>query len=407
MADDLSKLFAGIKKELKGAVRISRMGDIKTPYEDRLPFGLIGLDAALMGGLPRGTVNELFGVDGAGKNLLANMLAAQVQKRWGEAANILYLSFGYAADRNFMRKCGVVVPFSDDELERQGIDPKSATEGQRGASLGNLMSFGLSNVDLASDKPAEALLTSVVRVLESSKFQLIIIDEYASGETGDDVKKGLHEVARVATWANLVTQFSKKIYTALRMLTDDDGPNASLILVLQPVRAQLDAQKAKWDPFIIPSGHALKHQKAIDIHLSPAGGITIGQGETREKLGKHIKWKVGKGKFGLSEGAEGEFDFYFYQPDGTGGVDQTSALADAAKMWGTLERRGIKYYILDYDEGIEGVKEVKNSKGDIEVPKKTGLEAVTDRLKESPELFKELWDATLHAIQTGKMYGSE
>lgn len=384
MAKDLSGLLGKIQKELGGAIDVTPMGELETPYADRLAFGLVDLDAALKGGLPRGTLCQLFGPDGVGKNMLAYMLMAQAQERFGDDVNILYMSFGYAADAGFMRKCGVKIAHSDSELRQAGIDPTTATSLQHGATVGNVLTFGITDKDLAAEQPAEALLTAAIRSVESCDMHLVIIDEMASGETGDDVKKGLHETVKMATWASLVTQFSRKLYTALRKKDEEGHPNATTLLALQPVRANMDAYSAKFRPHNIPSGHALKHLKAIDIHLSPAGFIT--EGSDREKVGKKVKWKIDKGKFGLSEGAEGDFEFRFFGPNGTGGIDQVELLADTAAAWGTILRRGANYYILDYDNPVKGRDEMLKY------------------LREQDGIREELRVATLHAACTDTPY---
>lgn len=387
MAKDLSALLGTIQKELGGAIDVTPMGELETPYADRMPFGIFDMDAALKGGLPRGTLCQLFGPDGVGKNLLAYMLMARAQERWGDDVNILYMSFGYAADTPFMRKCGVRIAYSDSELQQAGIDPATATDLQRGRTVGNVLTFGITDKDLAAEQPAEALLTAAIRSVESCDIHLVVIDEMASGETGDDVKKGLHETVKMATWASLVTQFSRKLYTALRKKDAEGHPNSTALLALQPVRANMDAYSAKFRPHNIPSGHALKHLKAIDVHLSMAGFLT--EGSDREKVGKKVKWKIDKGKFGLSEGAEGEFEFRFFGPGGTGGIDQVELLADTAAAWGTILRRGANYYFLDYDNAVKG------------------RDAMLAYLRDQDELRAELSEATMHAACTSTPYARQ
>jgi RecA/RadA recombinase len=343
----------------------------------------MNLDADTGGGFPGGTICQIFGPEGAGKNLLANHLMAQAQRANGMHSNILYVSFGYMPDVPFMRLCGVKVHKTDVELEQMGIDPETATLEQRGEQIGNLIFINITDNTLAHEQPSEVIFESVRTLLASCRFQMIVIDEMASGETKDDVAKGLEEAPKVATWANLVTQFTKKVYTALRHVDEEGNPNATLIAVLQPVRANLDTNTSKFQKYVQPSGHALKHAKAIDIEVSFAGVLRKGD----EKIGKKIKYKVIKGKFGVSEGAEGELQFIFFDRQGNGGIDPVPILANMAKVAGTVISRGAFHYILDYDERIEG-----------------GLDpGVIGVLRNSPELVTELTAATLKALQTGEV----
>ena len=384
MAKDLTALIKSITKDLGASVVISQMSEVETPYHMRVPFGIMDLDAAMCGGWPRGTVNQLFGPDGTGKNLLVNHNMAQVQHIFGDDSNILYMTFGYRPDVDFMRKCGVKIRKTRAELEAIGVDPSKATVEQLGEQIGNVYFLDISSNDEANEHPAESLFTAAVRLIESGEFQLVVIDEMASGETKDDVVKGLHENVRMATWASLVTNFVKKVYTALRHKDVDDKPNGTCIVVLQPVRANTDAYSSKFNPWVIPSGHALKHAKAIDVHLSPAGYEV--KGSDREKIGKKIKWKISKGKFGLSEGAEGEFTFLFYDAAGNGGIDLVRILANTAKAYECITRRGANHYILDYDESVSG-----------------GFEGVIEYMKKHPEVAEEVRLAVLRAVTTGEV----
>jgi len=384
MPKDLSALIKSVTKGLDASVTISQLAQVETPYHERIPFGLMDLDAALCGGWPRGTVNQIFGPDGTGKNLLVNHNMAQVQRIYGDESNILYMTFGYRPDVDFMRKCGVKLHRTKSELEALGIDPSKATAEQCGEQIGNVYFVDISNSDEANEHPAESIFTAAVKLVESGEFQFVVIDEMASGETKDDVVKGLHENARMATWASLVTNFVKKIYTALRHKDAEGKPNGTCVVVLQPVRANTDAYTSRFNPWTIPSGYALKHAKAIDVHLAPAGFEV--KGSDKVKVGKKVKWKVGKGKFGLSEGAEGEFTFMYFDAAGNGGIDTIRILANTAKAHECITRRGANHYILDYEDSVSG-----------------GFEGVIEFLRNHPEVAEEVKTAVMRAVATGEV----
>jgi hypothetical protein len=157
----------------------------------------------------------------------------------------------------------------------------------------------------------------------------------------------------------------------------DGEINKTCLIVINPVRANMNMMSAKFNPFSQSGGHALKHAKAVDLHLKPAGYIRKGKGGS--KSGKDIAWKIMKGKHGVSEGAEGKYAFHFNK-----GVDLIADLANTAKAYGTLKNAGRYYYILDYEDRIEG-----------------GIEGVTAILKESPSLVEELREATIAAAHEG------
>tara|TARA_Y100000310_G_scaffold315809_2_gene366813 strand:- start:4739 stop:5797 length:1059 start_codon:yes stop_codon:yes gene_type:complete len=342
--DNLSKLIKGIQKNLGGAAKISCMADVSAPFLTRLPTGILSLDLALRGGFPAGSMHQLFGPDGAGKDFLSNLVISQVQKDHKEKANIAWMSFGYKPDIPFMEMCGIDV------------------------DVGNLMFIDIGSEE-ALEQPAESLLTAMLDLIRSNKFQLMVINELGSGETKDNVKKGLHEDAKIATWASLMSTFCQKFYSAMRTPDAEDSPNKTCVLMINPVRANIDARSAKYFPYTQGGGYALKHAKAVDLHLRVGSTVRAGTA----KIGKEIKWKISKGKHGISEGAEGGYTFIFNQ-----GVDLIEDLANTAKSLGVIKSSGPIYYILDREDKIKG-----------------GLSGVVTLLRESPELCNEVRQAVL------------
>ena len=296
-------------------------------------------------------MHQIFGPDGAGKDYLSNLVIAQVQKEFGDKANIAWMSFGYPPDIPFMEMAGVDV------------------------SLGNLLFIDVDSGD-GLDKPAESLLSAVIRLIKSNKLHLVIINELGSGETKDNVVKDLHEDARIATWASLMSDFCRKFYSAMRYPDEEGNPNQTTVLMINPVRANMNAHTSRYSPYVQGGGYALKHAKAIDIHLRAGQIIKAGRSE---KIGKVINWKISKGKHGVSEGAEGSYNFMFDK-----GVDLVADLVNAAKAYGVVRSSGPVYYVLDYEDKIKG-----------------GIDGVVEMVKKSPSLQEEIRAAVLEQVDNG------
>ena len=378
MPDDLSFLIKEINKDLKGAAKVSNLCDVATPYGTRLSTGILSLDLKLKGGFPAGTMVQLFGPEGSGKDYLSNLTMAQVQKKHGDKANLFWLSFGYKPDKDFMRMAGVQIPYTDEELAEKGYDPKKVTDAELadigGLRVGNILYLD-ADFAAASEHPAETLLSAAIRCVKSNKFQLGVINELGSGETRDNVVKELHEEAKIATWASLMSDFCRKYYTALRQPDENGSPNQTCIMMINPVRANMDARSARFNKFTQGGGYALKHAKVIDIHIRSGASLK----QSGKLVGKEIKWKVSKGKHGISEGAEGEYQFYFGQ-----GVDLVRDLAYTAKLVGVVKNSGPVYYILDYEDKIKG-----------------GLDGVISLLRDEDTIRNEVRDAVLRESSIG------
>ncbi len=356
MAQDLSKLISSIQKDLGGAALVSKLSDVEAPFETRIPTGIMSLDLALKGGFPAGSMHQIFGPDGSGKDYLTNLMIAQVQREYGDDANIAWMSFGYRPDKPFMEMAGIDV------------------------SLGNLLYIDIGE-KIALEHPAESLLSAMLQIIRSNKFQLVIINELGSGETKYNVAKNLHEDAKIATWASLMSSFCQKFYSAMRMPDEEGNANKTCCVMINPVRANLNAHSAKFNPYTQGGGFALKHAKAVDLHIRPGGTIKKGS----EKIGKEIKWKISKGKHGISEGQEGSYNFLFNK-----GVDLVSDLVNTAKITGAVRNKGRYFYILDYEDRIEG-----------------GLPGVVDIVRNSSETERALREAVLTEITSGKDQDSD
>lgn len=345
----LEKALAQTRKKLKGVVRIVDSSEIPTPHNTKRPTGIPGLDLrGLKGGLFGGNVIQLFGPDGTGKDALVNGAIAENQKIYGDDSAVLWMSFGYPADLDFMRRRGVSVPYSASEKVAIAEGRQSTQFAHLTQEIGTLQFLSLDgNTKEGAEMPAESLLSAALAIIETGLFQLVIINELGSGETKHNVVKDLGEEARMASWASLVTQFCQKYYTAIRKPTALGEVNETTVVVINPVRANLDARSAKYNPHSQGGGHALKHAKAVDIHITPRGKIKQGAGGPI--IGKTIHWRISKGKHGISEGAEGTYDYYFED-----GIDTVKDLAELAKEVGLITRRGALYNLYGFEGDIKG-----------------------------------------------------
>jgi recombination protein RecA len=361
MADDLTALMRAIKKELGGSVSVGRLTDVEVPYDTRLPTGILSLDVALKGGFPAGSLIQIFGPEAAGKDYLTNLVIADLQRRLGDAANVAYATFGYVPDASLMRMAGVDMGLGN--LMYVELGEKFAS-----ASMNDLRKGKV-------DGPAESILDSMLWLLASGQFQLMVVNELLSGETKHNLVKKLNEDPKVAAWATLMANFCQKYYSVMRKPLEAGGVNRTCVLMINPVRANLNANTSKYVKYSQGGGHALKHAKAVDLHLESGGAIREGT----DKVGKVVRWKIAKGKHGLGEGANGSFNFLFDK-----GVDLVADLANVAKAYDVVRNAGPIYYILDLPDKVKG-----------------GLEGVTEVLRRDPGLAEKVRQAVLDKTHGG------
>lgn len=83
--EDKIKILDATVDEIRGRFgdgAIMKLGDAKHVDVDAIPTGSIALDLALgVGGMPRGRIIEIFGMESSGKSTLALHIVAEAQKK--------------------------------------------------------------------------------------------------------------------------------------------------------------------------------------------------------------------------------------------------------------------------------------------------------------------------------------
>ncbi len=371
----LNTLIATLQEKYKGTIKYYTPDELVAAFHVRRPTGVLSLDVALNGGLPGGCLVQVHGKDGVGKDALINYVMAENQAIYGEESAIFWASFGYPADLPFMRMCGMSVHYSDQELKLMGLNPATATAEERGPQTGTLLFPMLDYSQAALEAPAENIMDAIIDLVSSGLFQIGIINEIGSGETKDNVHKKLTEDPRIAAWARLMSAFCSRFYTVIKTPLSNGEPNLTTVIVVNPVRANMDTYSAKFNPFVQTSGNALAHAKVIDIHLKPLKKIR----EKDEEIGKEVGWRIDKGKHGVAEGDSGIYNWIKMQ-----GIDLVLDMCTVAKEVDVMQSRGA-YYSID---GIEG-----NNKG--------GFDGFVSRVREDEKLRQHVRERVMAKLTGG------
>jgi len=101
---DLQEAIDEIRQKF-GEGAIMRLSEAKAMDVEVISTGSISIDLALgVGGIPRGRVTEIFGVEASGKTTLALHIIAEAQKKGGVAA---FIDAEHALDPEYAKKIGV------------------------------------------------------------------------------------------------------------------------------------------------------------------------------------------------------------------------------------------------------------------------------------------------------------
>lgn len=329
-----------------GGVKFQTAKEVVSPYSLRRPVGILSVDLSLRGGVPAGTVMQVYGPEGVGKDYIFNSMAAQVQENYGKDAKVFMSSFGYSWDRTAMLMAGMYLPYTP-ELADEGIDIDHPKYAKFLKKRGDLINIEFDPEEFNPDDdygPAEAILSGVIACVETGEFQLGVINELPAAETQWHADAELGDNSRVAALASLLADFQRKYYHAMKIIRN----NETTLVVINQMRAKIGATHGKQTTE--PCGFALKYLKAVDLHLNSWQRIK------REDtvVGKMVDWEIAKGKCGLSEGGAGKYAFLFYE-----GADRLLDLLEVCVDLETVHKSGSWYSLPDGTRMGQGKDAVK------------------------------------------------
>ena len=353
--DLMSQINAGYAKDV-GSPIIQTADRITNPFILRRPTGITSLDVAIGGGWPAGTLCQVSAPEGVGKNALCNQTIGTVQSIYGKDSCIAWICTEMTLDKMFAHMFGVVVPMSKFEIDMvnaaradKGLKPLSKEEVQfRTRKLGEFVI-----VDRGSSAQR---LEVALRLIESNKFQLIIIDSLASLLTEMQDETELQDEPQQSSEARLITRFCQKYWgRAGRSHTEEERANWTTVLATYQVRGNRSTAKFK-KAWAVGGAYALRHAKAIDLHMER--GERYPADTSKPQRGKKVKWKVAKGKAGCSEGGQGEVLYlrnegYDIWDDLVSAARASGTLVSAGKYWDWIGESGEK--VVRFTGGVNGV----------------------------------------------------
>jgi recombination protein RecA len=276
-----------------GKIQISRGSDSPAQNVERIPTGVMKLDAAIGGGIPRGRITEIYGKEAGGKTTLALHTVARAQQA---GLNVAYLDLEQTLDPTYMATLGV-----------------------------DWDSLLLSQPDYA-----EQVFETMEKLVVTGEVGLIVIDSVAAMSTRQEVE-GDYGDANVGSIARVMSQGLKKLNPHL-------APTKTAILFINQLRAQIGVYSPQGPPpDITTGGKALKFYASLRLEVNRIGAVKAGE----DIIGATTKAKAIKNKT-FAPYKEATFDIIYGK-----GVSRGASILDTAVELGAIKKSGAWYTTPD------------------------------------------------------------
>ena len=297
----LEVALSNIEKRFgKGA--IMPLKSVEKVQVETIPTGSLSLDIATgVGGIPKGRITEVFGVESSGKTTIALHVIAEAQKRGGVA---VFIDAEHALDPKYAKKLGVDVE----------------------------------NLYISQPDYGEQALEIAESLINSGAVDVIVIDSVAALVPKDELEGEMGE-AQVGKQARLMSQALRKLKGAVHK------SNTALIFINQ-VREKIGVMFG--NPETTPGGRALKFFSDMRLEVRRLGDVKEGG----EKKGYRVKVRVVKNKL-APPFQEAEFDIIYGE-----GICKLCDLIEVATNLGILTKSGSWYSYGDKRLG-QGKEQVK------------------------------------------------
>lgn len=330
----LEQAVAAITKQFGTGAIMTMGGEGAVGSVELIPTGILSVDIALGGGIPRGRIMEIYGPESSGKTTLATHIIGRVQARGGLAA---FVDAEHAFDPEYAKVLGV-----------------------------NLESLLVSQPDTG-----EQALEITETLVRSNAVDVIVVDSVAAlvpraeieGEMGD---------AMVGVQARLMSQ-------ALRKLTGAISKSKTTVIFINQIRMKIGVMFG--NPETTAGGNALKFYSSVRIDIRKKE--VLKDGETPIGITSGIK--VVKNKV-APPFRTATFDLLYGE-----GISREGDLLETGVTYDVVRKSGAWFYWGEekLGQGKEGAREYLKANPDLfkkidaEIRAKAGLK--TDKADKPSE----------------------
>lgn len=266
--------LAAVRNGIPGAPKPGGAYRVDRPLE-AAPSGIPSVDYAIgIGGVPRGTVVEVFGPPASGKTFMALTFSAYSQANGGRA--------GYMdAERALQVTFAMLVPGLDLDTLEYGVPPGE---------------FG--STPEPFDGTGEAALEASRRFIESGEFDVWTIDSVAACTPRQEMQRAIGDSASMAGIAKLMR-------SGLRVLTPAaERTNTVLVFVNHVTAIPGVTHGRNWSK---PADDAFNYFASVQLHVTR--GETF-LNKSRRRIGHEVRVKVHKSKVAAPH-ASASYDLFY------------------------------------------------------------------------------------------------
>jgi len=303
--DNKIKMLEVTVDEIKGRFgdgAIMKLGEAKRVDIDVIPTGAISLDLALgVGGMPRGRIIEIYGMESSGKSTLALHIVAEAQKRGGLAA---FIDAEHALDPEYAKKIGVKI----------------------------------NDLFISQPDTGEQALEILESLVKSNAIDVVVVDSVAALTPRAEIEGEMGQ-SHIGLQARLMSQ-------ALRKLTAIVNKSNTTIIFINQIRMKIGVMFG--NPEETPGGKALKFYSSVRIELRRSAKIKQGE----QIIGNRVKAKIVKNKV-APPFQQTEFDIFYNE-----GISRLSDILNTGLKLGIVNRSGawFSYKEEKLGQGIEASK---------------------------------------------------
>lgn len=294
----------------KGA--IMRLGDSKARMDvSSIPTGALTLDMAIgVGGVPRGRIVEIFGMESSGKTTLCLSIVAQAQREGGICA---FVDAEHALDPSYAKKVGVDVD----------------------------------NLLISQPDTGEQALEITENLVRSGAIDVIVVDSVAALVSKAEIEDKMGET-HVALQARLMSQ-------ALRKLTAVVSKSKTIVLFINQLRQKIGVMFGPTET--TPGGYALKFYSSLRLDMRKKENIT----SQDEIIGSRVRVKVVKNKV-APPFKEAEIEILY-----DSGISYEGSLIDLGIQKEIITQKGTFYSFKEtkLGQGRDNVREFLKQNKDI------------------------------------------